>query len=315
MTLPNDTMTSNEASGIQQDDFLSWRPPRPAKNTISPLSAAEATTTATLKPPLPLDPSNYPNGKKSLSGIALRAFLLGTTLGISIFLTIFLAFLQPNPLWRVPFFLASLCLFHFLEFYVTAEYNTRQASVSAFLLSSNGWAYNVAHGSAMVECLIAYGLFPTSRYYTLQLEDVYGIKISVVIGVLLMVLGQVVRTLAMAQAGSNFNHTVQVEYNEGHVLVRNGVYALSRHPSYFGFFWWGLGTQLVLGNVVCFAGYAVVLWKFFHSRIDSKLPFSLYGCFARLTVYVGEEKFLICFFGDDYVDYKKTTWVGIPGIQ
>lgn len=83
-----------------------------------------------------------------------------------------------------------------------------------------------------------------------------------------MAIGQVVRSLAMAQAGSNFNHTVQVERREGHTLVTHGVYAVLRHPSYFGFFWWGIGTQLMLGNVVSLLGYAVVLWKFFSHRID-----------------------------------------------
>ncbi|OJJ31005.1 hypothetical protein ASPWEDRAFT_62326 [Aspergillus wentii DTO 134E9] len=256
---------------------------------------SDTAPTPTSKPPPPTDASNFPNGKKSLSGISIRAFLLGTTLGLSIFLAISLAWFASSPLWRVPFFLASLALFHFLEFWVTAEYNTRLASVSAFLLSSNGWAYNVAHGSAVVECIISYTFFPGSWYPNLT-EPVPGIKVQVVIGVLLMVVGQVVRTLAMAQAGSNFNHTVQVELREGHQLVKNGVYAFLRHPSYFGFFWWGLGTQLVLGNVVCFVGYALVLWRFFSSRIQR------------------EERFLICFFGDEYVEYKKTTRVGIPAI-
>lgn len=82
-----------------------------------------------------------------------------------------------------------------------------------------------------------------------------------------MALGQMTRSLAMSQAGSNFNHNVQVERKEGHVLVQHGVYAVLRHPSYFGFFWWGLGTQLVLQNVVCLVGYAVVLWRFFANRI------------------------------------------------
>lgn len=129
----------------------------------------------------------------------------------------------------------------------------------------------------MLECLIGYLLFPENSYFSLRIEDISGIKLSVVLGVLLMALGQTVRTLAMAQAGSNFNHTVQVEYKEGHTLVRNGVYALSRHPSYFGFFWWGLGTQLVLGNMVCFVGYTIVLWRFFSSRIHSKWSSALFG--------------------------------------
>ncbi|KNG83263.1 prenyl cysteine carboxyl methyltransferase Ste14 [Aspergillus nomiae NRRL 13137] len=256
---------------------------------------AATMSTSTSKPPPPLDSSNYPNGKKSLAGISLRAFLLGTTLGLSSSLTIVLRFLE-TPLWRIPFFLASLALFHFLEYYVTAAYNTRYANISAFLLSSNGWAYNVAHISAALECLLAQHFWPTAGYLNWG-AIAPGLKIQVALGLVLMIIGQVVRTLAMVQAGSNFNHTVQVERKEDHRLVTHGIYSVLRHPSYFGFFWWGLGTQLVLGNVVCFMGYTLVLWRFFSSRIFR------------------EEKFLIAFFGDDYVEYKKRSWVGIPGIH
>ncbi|PLB47099.1 ICMT-domain-containing protein [Aspergillus steynii IBT 23096] len=245
----------------------------------------------------PLDTSIYPGGKKSLAGISLRAFLIGTTLGLSASLALTLRLFSTTPLWRIPFFLASLCLFHFLEYYVTAAHNTRHASVSAFLLSSNGWAYNLAHTSAALECLLAHVLFwPRESYFAWSGPVFAGLKIQLVLGLLLMAVGQTTRTLAMAQAGSNFNHTVQVERKDGHTLVTHGVYALLRHPSYFGFFWWGLGTQLVLGNVVCFVGYLVVLWKFFNSRIQR------------------EERFLIAFFGDEYVQYKKRSIVGIPGI-
>lgn len=78
----------------------------------------------------------------------------------------------------------------------------------------------------------------------------------------------------MVHAGSNFNHLVQMKKKEGHFLVTDGVYGWLRHPSYFGFFWWGLGTQVVMGNVGCLAGYAVVLWRFFRLRIESEfVPF------------------------------------------
>ena len=86
-----------------------------------------------------------------------------------------------------------------------------------------------------------------------------------------MLAGQGVRSVAMAQAGTNFNHTVQSQRTRGHELVTKGVYAVLRHPSYFGFFWWGLGSQLVLGNVVCLVCYAVVLWRFFNRRIEGEL--------------------------------------------
>ncbi|PTU18587.1 hypothetical protein P175DRAFT_0442130 [Aspergillus ochraceoroseus IBT 24754] len=265
-------------------ETTNWKPHRPTTPSLNSFPNS----------PPSLDPSNYPHGKKSLSGISLRAFLIGTTLGLSLSLTIFL--FPTYYLWRVPFFLASLCLFHFLEYYVTAEYNTRYASISAFLLSSNGWAYNVAHSSAILECLVSYYFWPRDSYFSWT-GPVFGvIKLQVLLGLVMMAIGQATRTLAMAQAGSNFNHTVQVERKDGHILVTHGLYAILRHPSYFGFFWWGLGTQLLLGNVVCLVGYAVVLWHFFNSRI------------AR------EERFLIAFFGDEYVQYRKRSWVGIPGI-
>lgn len=237
-------------------DEQDWHPPKPVGNSI-------ATTRNNLLPTV--DPSNYPGGKKSLSGISIRAFILGTTLGVSVCLVFFTSFY--TPLWRAPFFLAALCLFHFLEFYVTARYNTVHASVSAYLLTSNGWPYNAANISAFVECILAHLLHPQSYLPWTWTAPVPGVNLLVVFGLLLVALGQTVRTLAMAQAGSNFNHTVQVERKEGHTLVSTGVYAVFRHPSYFGFFWWALGTQLVLGNVICCLVHAVVLWRFFNNRI------------------------------------------------
>ncbi|CAK46137.1 hypothetical protein AnigIFM63604_006506 [Aspergillus niger] len=262
--------------------FRPYRPPPPTNNH-------NHTTT--------FDTSILPNGSKSLSAISIRAYLLGTVLGVSTTLTILSLLYDPlyTPLWRIPFFLSSLSLFHFLEYYTTAAYNTHFATVSAYLLTSNGWAYNIAHGSAILECLLMHTYF-TARPVPLYLPSSLT-TYQVAVGLLLMVVGQTIRSVAMAQAGSNFNHTVQVTRREGHVLVTGGVYSVLRHPSYFGFFWWGLGTQLVLGNGVCFVAYAVVLWRFFSGRIWR------------------EEKFLVAFFGEEYERYRKRSWVGIPGIH
>jgi protein-S-isoprenylcysteine O-methyltransferase len=260
---------------FQDSDPAGWRPPARSPTSIStstttanPNINGTATTTATMMTKKEsLDASNYPGGKKSLAAISIRAFLLGVVLGISSAVTIVLLVLS-IPLWRVSFFLASLCLFHFLEYYVTARYNTRHASVSAFLLTSNGWAYNIAHGSAAVECLVSHLLAPAG--YSNWTAAITSTKLPVIIGLALMIVGQTVRTLAMAQAGRNFNHTVQVERKQDHTLVSWGIYSVLRHPSYFGFFWWGLGTQLVLQNVLCFCAYTVVLWRFFADRIQRK---------------------------------------------
>ncbi|KAI4285891.1 MAG: hypothetical protein L6R38_000336 [Xanthoria sp. 2 TBL-2021] len=244
------------------------------------------------------------NFKKSPSAISLRAFLLGIAFGVSLALTV--VQLQPplNPLWRAPCFLAILSSFHFLEFYITARYNPPAATLSAFLLTGNGYAYNVAHTLAFLECILRnyvapryYGDWPLLQPFNAFLPVEGGARVAwLTLGLTMLLGGQGIRTLAMAQAGTNFNHLVQSKKKQGHVLVTNGIYGWLRHPSYFGFFWWGLGTQLIMGNLVCLVGYAVVLWRFFSLRIKS------------------EEKFLVAFFGADYVRYRDETAVGIPMI-
>ncbi|KAL8674426.1 MAG: hypothetical protein Q9168_001159 [Polycauliona sp. 1 TL-2023] len=221
---------------------------------------------------------SFAESKKSPSAISLRAFFLGITFGLSLILTTIQ--LQPplNPLWRAPAFLAILSAFHFLEFYVTARYNPPAATLSAFLLTGNGYAYNVAHTLALLECVLRNFVAPRycSDWQLLQPLDSFwsaetGARaVWLTLGIIMLLGGQAVRTLAMSQAGTNFNHLVQSKKKEGHVLVTNGIYAWLRHPSYFGFFWWGLGTQVLMGNVVCLIGYAVVLWRFFRFRIESK---------------------------------------------
>lgn len=278
------TSSSREFRQGQEGEYLAWRPPATSISTQfsnAPLdtvnningNSGRQNGTATITPPIEataeVDPSILPDGEMSLSGISVRAFFLGVVLGISSIITIILLIWHTTPLWRIPFFVSSLCLFHFLEFWVTAQYNTQSADVYAFLLNSNGAAYNIAHGSAIVECFVSHYWFSSksasdsSNISTISL-------VFVLLGIVSMVIGQIVRTLAMATAGSNFNHIVQVRRREGHVLVTGGIYGLLRHPSYFGFFWWGLGSQLVLQNFICFIGYAVVLWRFFKSRIYRK---------------------------------------------
>ncbi|CRK18958.1 hypothetical protein BN1723_017728 [Verticillium longisporum] len=106
--------------------------------------------------------------------------------------------------------------------------------------------------------------------------------------------GIVVRTAAMITAGRSFNHTVQHRRAASHALVTSGIYAWFRHPSYFGFFWWAVGTQLVLGNVLSLAGYAFVLWKFFSGRIRH------------------EEELLVRFFGREYEEYRRRVGTRMP---
>lgn len=218
--------------------------------------------------PSPSSPAAKPSDPKSPAGVALRAFFLGAAFGISLPLIILLLVVYQSPFWRLSFFLLILSLFHVLEFYITARFNPAAATTSAFLLSQNGSAYNVAHTLAFLECALHCYLWPHGGLFAPRAVP----SLWLLLGLGLVVVGQTTRTMAMVHAGSNFNHLVQSRKKQGHVLVTGGIYAWLRHPSYFGFFWWGLGTQLALGNIVCLAGYAVVLWRFFRRRIQGKSP-------------------------------------------
>lgn len=282
---------SSEGSDTNHMNHNPWEPSNDHANAQSPSDNNHANGHTSPSAP----PSTSERVAESLTdssaSISIRAFLLGATFGSSFLVTVYLALLSA-PLWRIPFFLCSLSLFHYLEYQTTALYNPRMANASAFLLSQNGWGYNVAHTCAFIESTIWWWYYPNMAMGPQMLQSV-----RLGLGFVLMILGQGVRTTAMAQAGANFNHQLQHQRKKGHVLVTNGIYKFLRHPSYFGFFWWGLGSQVVLGNVVCLVGYAVVLWRFFSLRIKR------------------EENSLIGFFAMDYVRYKERTRVGIPFIS
>lgn len=156
----------------------------------------------------------------------------------------------------------------------------------AFLLTNNGTSYHLAHTTALIEALVEFYFFPNLKrtaWWTY-------------LGLALMLLGQSIRTLGMAHCGRSFSHYVKTRHETGHVLVTDGIYKFLRHPSYCGYFWWAVGTQLMLGNPLCTVAFAVVLWKFFKDRIGV------------------EERYLAAFF-EGYRKYRGRSWVGIPGIN
>ncbi|KAJ7638920.1 ICMT-domain-containing protein [Roridomyces roridus] len=235
-----------------------------------------------LRPP---PPPNYtgriPN---TLLSIVFIAFLLGGTCALGA-LTFFAGGF--NPWWataELGFFAAAWSFFHWGEFAVTAGWNFEKCSVDSYLLE-NGSMYHIAHGTAVLEYLVTQFFFP-------DLKKPY--RLLSLFGIIMVILGQTLRSTAMIHASTNFSHAVAFRKRAEHVLVTDGVYRYSRHPSYAGFFYWALGTQVVLLNPVCFVGYALVTWRFFSRRVRA------------------EETALVKFFGDEYVDYRKRVGTGIP---
>lgn len=181
------------------------------------------------------------------------------------------------------FYICSMTAFHLLEFFTTAIYNPTVTSSESYLVNHSK-AYTAAFIIAFLEFWIRFAIFPWASPLA------YGL------GVLLVLVTQIIRSWAMITCGESFNHLIQTSKKENHVLVTHGIYKFLRHPSYFGFYYWSIATQLVLNNFFSVLLFSVASLMFFRRRI----PY--------------EEESLLQHFPDEYAAYAKTTWVGIPFI-
>jgi len=248
----------------------------------------------------------YPqfNSNQGLGRVALLAFLLGLALGIHFVMMIMLMLVRfyGNSISVFPgidflgtdrlqlliqwcLYVVLVCSFHLLEFFTTAIYNPNVATADGFLVNHSP-AYTAAALLASTEFILKFILWPSLR------SDAF-----LGVGIIVVVAAQCIRSVAMKTCGESFNHLIQTAKKENHLLVKHGIYKYIRHPSYVGFFYWAVGTQLVLNNYVNIVVFAIAVWWFFRVRI----PY--------------EEESLLLHFGDEYMTYAKTTYICIPFIQ
>ena len=184
-------------------------------------------------------------------------------------------------------YLVILFFFHQVEYLLTAAYRPDTLSFDNFLLN-HSTAYHAAVLICWVEFWCEWWLFSSSWK---RPGAVSAIGLAMTVGALFT------RSLAMRTAGANFSHLIETEKRPKHQLVQSGVYRYLRHPAYFGFFWFSVGTQVLLVNPVGCMLYALASWKFFAERI----PY--------------EEALLHDFFPGEYTRYCARTVIGIPFVQ
>lgn len=230
--------------------------------------------------------ARYDPAKVDLSIVAIKSLSLGILILVNVTMMGLNAcnIITNSPaVTRVNGYLIFILIFYLLEFFSTCLFNNSETDDDSFIL--NDTDLHIVHAVSILEILGKAWFCPS------LIVDFPMVGLSVVI------LGQFSRTLAMYTAKESFNHYIQREHMNKHKLVTWGIYEYSRHPSYFGFFWWFVGTQLWLGNLVVLALGVFKLWNFFNNRIEF------------------EEKFLISFFGQDYANYKTKVKTGIPFIR
>lgn len=214
--------------------------------------------------------------------VAIRSVFLGFIFCSGLFIA---TFLQPSWHW-FGYYMCFISFFHFSEYLMIALTNPRTLSLDSFVLNHSR-EYAIAALSSWVEFFVEWYFFPGLKQHTY----------IPLLGILLCTSGELLRKLAMLTAKSNFTHVIQSVQEEGHQLVTHGVYSYCRHPSYVGWFYWSIGTQLILLNPVCIVGYIIASWQFFHDRI------------------LVEEVTLLNFFGEDYYQYQRKVPTGLPLIH
>ena len=187
-----------------------------------------------------------------------------------------------NPLSQ---FLLVILFFHSSEFILAVStHGKSNVSLNSLLVSKE---YVLAMVFSLVEYFFEVLLFPELKEH-LWVSN---------LGLAMVVMGEIVRKLAIVTAGRSFTHLIKVYHEDNHKLVTNGVYGFVRHPSYCGFLIWSVGTQIILCNPISTIGFAVVVWQFFAKRI----PY--------------EEYFLRQFFGADYEEYAGRVPSGVPFVK
>ena len=184
----------------------------------------------------------------------------------------------------VGLFFGSLSVYHCAEYATVVRYNPSMVTIDSFLVNQR--SYIVAMAFAVAEYFSEAYLLPGLKGWApLRWLGLAG-----------MLFGEFFRKGALIQAGHNFTHQISdTEKRDNHELVTSGVYAFSRHPGYFGWFWWSISTQVLLCNPVATAVFTYVSWRFFRDRI----PY---------------EEWHLCRYFPDYPAYRERVPTRIPFI-
>lgn len=179
----------------------------------------------------------------------------------------------------------AIIFFHSSEYILAIAIHGRSnVTFKSFLISKN---YLSAMILSLLEYFLEIVLFP-------GLKEHWWISDT---GLAMVVIGEIIRKLAIITAGQAFTHLIKVYHEEHHQLITHGVYRFVRHPGYSGFLIWSVGTQIMLCNPISTIAFAIVVWQFFAERI----PY--------------EEFFLKQFFGSDYEDYALRVPSGVPFVK
>ena len=213
-------------------------------------------------------------------------YLIGLSLSVIFSFSFSMIFFTNSIYYPLYLYFITLCIYHYTEFFSVLLYHFKKLSCEYFLIDQS-LSWIIATIISFIETIL-------ETYYFNKYKK---IKIFFIIGLIMTIIGQIFRIGGIYTGKKNFTHKISYEKKKEHKLVKNGFFALSRHPSYFGFYLWSIGIEIMCCNPICFIGFTFILFYFFKNRI------------------LLEEKLLIQFFGEEYLEYKKKVGILIPFIS
>jgi len=176
--------------------------------------------------------------------------------------------------------------FFLIEHFIRKGKDTKNMNRTEFDKGSTTFI-SVAMGTAFVIIPLA----PIPNYF--KVGNVFSVGLGVV-GLLLGVLGLIIRYSAFTTLGRFFTRTLREA--EDHKLVTNGIYKHIRHPGYLSDMLIFIGVALAMGNLIPLVAVPIMFIPAYLYRIHT------------------EEKMLIGIFGENYVSYRQTSKRLIPFI-
>lgn len=106
---------------------------------------------------------------------------------------------------RFQIYMCSLAVAHLAEYLFVASFHNKDLCWSSFLINQSKF-YVLAHGIALNEYVIEHFFIPEIDLF----DDLYYIvrRLTLFVGLLMIIIGHIFRISAMFTAASNFHHIV-----------------------------------------------------------------------------------------------------------
>lgn len=220
-----------------------------------------------------MEPQRYNSSRNDLGKICLVSTFLGLIIGNSLYYHS-----------KLSWYFILVGSFHINEFVATSKYLTNNVTDDLFLI----WNNRGSKEYWMVQMLTVLEFM----YLNLRPQHQIWSMVSL-IGVILLVIGIILRFLSIKTLGSSFTHYINQQETTQELVV-TGIFQYVRHPSYLGFYLYVVGIEIYLKNLGCFILSMAILTHFFRVRIRF------------------EEYHLVKQYGQSYNRYKNQVKTYIP---